>query len=214
MFRSLDTEFDADLCKACASLLVSLQLNNSHHLNEDKQLTIDHLRLTCGCTLLPSGAIADIVGNRPINLAGTLGSGVSILAAALAASGPQLIVFRGLQGVAMAMCFPTSVSILSSAFPTGSVRNIAFGCLGLGTPLGFAIGILVGGWFESTSIGWRPGFYGTAVLNMILFAVNYWCLPHARRTENDIWARLKQNIDWIGVLISSVAMGLLSYSLA
>ena len=112
------------------------------------------------------------------------------------------------------MCFPTSVSILSAAFPEGRLRNIAFGCLGFGTPLGFAVGILVGGWFETTSIGWRAAFYWTAAITMALFVVNCWCLPFEERKEGVVWIRLKTDVDWIGVLISSVSMGLLSYSLA
>ena len=171
-------------------------------------------RLTCGCTLILSGAVADVVGNRTINLVGTFGLGVFILAMGLAESGLHLIIFRAFQGLGFAMCFPTSVSILSAAFPRGRVRNIAFGCLGLGTPLGFAIGILFGGWFESTSIGWRPGFYLTAAITMILFAINCWCLPSERQKEGVVWSRLKEDIDWIGVLISSISMGLLSYSFA
>ncbi|KAL6718193.1 hypothetical protein ACLMJK_004281 [Lecanora helva] len=170
--------------------------------------------LTCGCTLLLMGAVADVVGNRIINLIGTFGSSVFILAAGLARSSLQLIVFRGLQGISIAMCFPTSVSILSAAFPSGSARNLAFGCLGLGTPLGFAIGILLGGWFESTSIGWRPGYYYTAALAAALFMVNCWCLPYEGRRERKVWSRLQSDIDWIGILISSTSMGLISYSLA
>ena len=114
----------------------------------------------------------------------------------------------------MAMCFPTSVSILSAAFPKGKVRSIAFGCLGFGTPLGFAIGILIGGWFESTAIGWRPGFYSTAAVAIVFLAINCFCLPHDGRKEGVKWARLRQDIDWVGVLISSTSMGLVSYNLA
>lgn len=154
------------------------------------------------------------MGNRTINLIGTFVSSVFILAAGLAKSGLHLIIFRAFQGIGISMCFPTSVSILSASFPSGSARNIAFACLGFGTPLGFAIGILVGGWFESTLIGWRPGFYWTAAVNMMLFTVNCWCLPHERRKESVIWRRLKRDIDWVGILISSISMGLISYSLA
>ena len=141
--------------------------------------------------MLPSGAVADVVGSRAINLLGTFTLSVFILASGLATSGSQFIVFRAFQGIGVAMCFPTAVSMLSAAFPNGKVRNIAFGCLGLGTPLGFAIGILFGGWFESTSIGWRPGFYIAAAVTMALFAVNCWALPKEHRKEGVVWSRLK-----------------------
>lgn len=136
-----------------------------------------------------------------------------MLASGLAKTGLQLIIFRAFQGIGVAMCFPTAVSILSAAFPNGRVRNIAFGCLGFGMPLGFAIGILLGGWFGTVTVGWRPGFYLCAAMTMILFAVNYLGLPHENRREGIRWGKLKADIDWMGVIISSTSMGVLSYSL-
>lgn len=171
-------------------------------------------RLACGCTLLLAGAIADVVGSRPINLLGTVVLGAFILAAGLARTGFQLIMFRAFQGLGVAMCFPTAVSILSSSFPSGRVRNIAFGCLGLGTPSGFAIGILLGGCFASIGVGWRLGFYLCAAVTLSLFAINFWCLPRQHRQNGILWSRLKTDIDWMGVTISSTSMGLLSYSLS
>ena len=112
------------------------------------------------------------------------------------------------------MCFPTAVSILSAAFPQGRIRNIAFGCLGLGTPLGFAIGILLGGWVQTVGVGWRVGFYAVAGVTMALFAVNCWGLPYDEKKVKIVWRKLKTDVDWIGVVISSTSMALLSYSLA
>lgn len=80
-------------------------------------------------------------------------------------------------------------------------------------PLGFAIGILLGGWFGTVTVGWRPGFYLCAAMTMILFAVNYLGLPHENRREGIRWGKLKADIDWMGVIISSTSMGVLSYSL-
>lgn len=171
-------------------------------------------RLASGCTLLLAGAVADVVGNRVINLAGTFFLGAFILASGLAKTGIALIMFRASQGIGVAMCFPTAVSILSTAFPGGRVRNIAFGCLGLGTPLGFAIGILLEGCFESVGVGWRPGLYLCAAVTMTLFAVNAWFLPRDQRDEKIDWSRMRTDVDWIGVIISSTSMALLSYSLS
>lgn len=170
--------------------------------------------LASGCTLLPAGSIADVVGSRFINLSGTLLLGTSILASGLARTGMALIISRAFQGVGFAMCFPTAVSILSTAFPSGQVRSLAFGCLGLGTPLGFAVGILLQGYFESVAVGWRSGFYLCAAMSLGLFILNIGLLPRQHRDEPIKWSRLKTYIDWIGVLISSTSMGLISYSLS
>ena len=164
--------------------------------------------------MLLAGSIADIVGSRAINLLGTFVLGIFILASGLARTGIQLILFRAFQGVGVAMCFPTAVSIISSALPNGKARSIAFACLGLGTPFGFSVGLLLGGFFESTSVGWRLGFYICAGATVTLFAVNFWCLPQELRKEAVTWAKFKNQIDWIGLLLSSTSLGLMSYVFA
>lgn len=164
--------------------------------------------------MLLAGSLADIVGNRVINLLGTLVLGIFILASGLARTGIQLILFRAFQGIGVAMCFPTAVSILSATFPSGRRRNIGFASLGLGTPLGFSVGLLLGGVSESAAVGWRLGIYICAGFTIILFAVNFSCLPQDRPKEAMTWARFATEIDWIGVLISSTSLGLMSYVLA
>lgn len=112
------------------------------------------------------------------------------------------------------MCFPTAVSILSTAFPYGRARNIAFGCLGLGTPLGFAIGIILEGGFEALGIEWRVGFYLCAAVTLTLCLVNFWYLPQDQQHAKIIWSSLRTEVDWVGVILSSTSMGLLSYTLS
>ena len=164
--------------------------------------------------MLLAGAIADLVGSRTINLAGTFVLGVFILASGFARTVIQLITFRVLQGLGVAMCFPTAVSILSSACPKGKIRNVSFACLGLGTPFGFSVGILLGGFFESTIVGWKLGFFLSSGITMTLFVMEFWCLPPDSQKEANIWPKMKSQIDWIGILISSLSLGLMSYIFA
>jgi MFS family permease len=171
-------------------------------------------RLASGCTLLLAGSIADFVGNRLINLCGCFLLGSFILASGLAKTGIQLVIFRALQGIAVSMCFPTSFSILTNAFPNGRTRNIAFGCLGLSQPLGWSVGLFLGGVFESTPLGWRLGFYFCAGLTILLSGINCWTLPRDGAREPATLAKLAYGIDWIGVLLSSTCLGMLSYVFA
>ena len=164
--------------------------------------------------MLLAGAVADIAGSRVINLGGTFVLGIFILASGLARTGIQLLLFRAFQGIGVAMCFPTAVSILSAAFPSGRVRNFGFASLGLGTPFGFSVGLLLGGVFESTTVRWKLGFYLCAGAAMVLFAVNCWFLPPEHEKRVVVWSRLKSDIDWIGLLISSTSLGLMSYVFA
>ncbi|KAI9740909.1 MAG: hypothetical protein M1818_004515 [Claussenomyces sp. TS43310] len=170
--------------------------------------------LSSCCTLLLAGSLADLLGNRIMNLLGGCLLGFCILASGLSKTGTQLIVFRAIQGLAISMVFPTSFSILTQAFPNGRLRNIAFSCTGLAQPFGWAIGLFVAGVFQASSLGWRFGFYLCAGTTMTLSAISCWKLPRDRPREPVSWARLSTGIDWIGALLASISLGLLSYELS
>lgn len=110
--------------------------------------------LAAGCTLLAFGSVADIVGSKRMWL---LGSGVScplILACGLARTGNEFIILRAVLGLFVAMCLPTSMSLLTVSFPSGPRRNIAFAATGMGQPLGYAMGLILGGVLTDSN-GWR-----------------------------------------------------------
>lgn len=163
--------------------------------------------------MLLAGSIADLAGNRIINLTGCFLLGVFILACGLARSGMELIVFRAFQGIAMSMCYPTSFSILTRAFSNGRRRNIAFASLGLVQPLGWSFGLFFGGIFEETSLGWRFGFYLCAGGAMLLACINCWMLPKDPKRDFT-WRKLGRGIDWVGVILSSGCLGIFSYEFA
>lgn len=170
--------------------------------------------LACGCCLLLAGSIADLVGNLIINLVGTLIIASFILASGVSQTGLQLTIFRALQGIGAAMCFPTSTSILTESFPAGKRRNVGFSCLGFGQPLGFAFGLVLEGLFQRKPSGWRTGFYLSAGVTAVLLVANVWCLPPDRSRGHINLSSFVQGIDWIGAAISSAGLGILSYVFA
>ncbi|KAK9775245.1 putative Major facilitator superfamily domain-containing protein [Seiridium cardinale] len=62
----------------------------------------------------------------------------------------QIILFRALLGIAIAMCLPTAVGLIAHTFPKGPWRNTAFAMNGIGQPLGYALGLVLGGIFTDT----------------------------------------------------------------
>lgn len=80
--------------------------------------------------------------------------------------------------------------------------------------VGFALGLTLGGVFTE-SLGWRWGFYIAAIANMVVFAVACFGLP---ALQNLNWHMAKQqmqsNIDWVGGVLASAGLALLSYVLA
>jgi MFS family permease len=174
--------------------------------------------LTSGATLLIAGSIADIVGARPVELLGITLLGIFTLACGFSTTGEQLVVFRALQGVALGMHLPASVSLISGAVPSGRARNFGFACLGFSQPLGFASGLVLSGVMIQRA-GWRSGFYvsGGTTLAVALAAV--WTLPKLKTgSKNDnvrtLGQRIVKEIDWVGGIISSGGLAILAYVLA
>jgi MFS family permease len=124
--------------------------------------------LTMGCSLLLVGTVADVVGNRPIFLTGCVLLPAFTLGCSLARTAVELIAFRALQAIAMAFCMPTAVGLITANFLTGRGRNITFTCLEGGSPVRFALRLVLGVLLVN-SIRWRYGYYLSCELNEIFF---------------------------------------------
>ncbi len=170
--------------------------------------------LTCGCTLLLLGSVTDVVGSRLMYLLGCFLQCAFTLACGLSKTATQLIVFCGFSGVAASFCLPSTVSIINNAFPAGRRRSLTFASMGGGLNFGFGIGLTLGGVFADT-IGWRWGFYLAAILNLIMLLSAAWYLPkNLEEIPLVSWHRLTTGIDWVGAIVASSSLAMLSYVLA
>ncbi|KAM5453441.1 hypothetical protein MaudCBS49596_002643 [Microsporum audouinii] len=167
--------------------------------------------LASGCVLLLAGSLADLVGDRSINILGTAISVIAILGTGLSRTGMEMIIYRLIQGISVSMCLPTGVSIITRSFPPGPQRNIGFASLGLSQPLGFSVGMVAEGLFSGAPGGWRLGFYGSASIALVLTVSNYLALPTDNKQFTFKWHDLLCQIDWVGILIASSCMGVISY---
>lgn len=175
--------------------------------------------LACGCTLLLCGTVTDALGCRRVCFVGTLVQAASAVGSGLAATTGQLIAVRTIAGVAASLCLPSAVGIISRSFPAASrprSRSAAFSAMGGGQAVGFGLGLVLGGIFSDT-IGWRWGFYTTGILNGAVLSLALWALPSGIDGGSFEWAmvaRLPKEIDWVGAVIVSASLALLSYELA
>jgi MFS family permease len=169
--------------------------------------------LTQGCTLLLLGAIADVVDNRPLFLAGAALFTVFTLACSLARTWIELIAIRALQGVAVAFCMPTAVSTITESFPSGKGRNVAFAVFGGGSPIGFAAGLVLGGVFVEAT-GWRTCYYFACGVNAVISVAACCAIPASKTREGSVWHRLVNDLDWVGVAAVSASLGMSSYVFA
>lgn len=175
--------------------------------------------LTSGAALLIAGSIADIIGARPVELLGIVLLGVFSLACGFSQTGAQLVAFRALQGVALAMHLPASVAIITSAVPKGKARNLGFACLGFSQPLGFAAGLVLSGVMIERA-GWRSGFYLSGACTLAVAGAAVWTVPKLKTEgENEVTTgalvrKVGRDIDWVGGVISSGGLAMLAYVLA
>lgn len=163
--------------------------------------------------MILSGTVADVIGPRTMYLLGTFLQSVLTLACALSKTSFQIILFRGLSGIALSFCLPSAVSLITTYFDSGRRRNLAFGAMGGGQPLGFTIGLVMGGALVD-AVNWQLGFYLASGAIMILFILALVGLPHTKRSTVRSWSRLSTEVDWVGALLLSAALALLLYVFA
>jgi MFS family permease len=168
-------------------------------------------RLASGCTLLLFGSIADLVGGRLMYLIGCCLLSIASVACGVSRTGIELILFRAFSGTAVAMCLPSSVNLITGNIPTGSQRNVAFAFLGAGQPVGFSIGLVVGGILVQT-VSWRIGYYIGAGVIFAVFILSIFMLPADRSFREPVtWTRIKSRIDLVGCALLSTSLGLFCY---
>ncbi|TVY39885.1 Drug resistance protein [Lachnellula occidentalis] len=135
------------------------------------------------------------------------------IACGLSRNGIDLILFRTAQGLAMALCLPSSVLLITSNIPHGEYQNIAFACLSAGQPVGFGFGLIIGGLFIEERT-WRYGYYLAGALTFAIFLSAIFALPTDAAESQPISAilsRIRRDIDWIGCLLLSACNGLFLY---
>ncbi|MEV5148155.1 MFS transporter [Streptomyces sp. NPDC052727] len=110
-----------------------------------------------GFTLL-FGRVADLFGRRRLFLGGLAVLGVASLAGGLAQSPEVLLAARVFQGLATAAVTPAGLSLLTTSFPEGPLREKALGLNGALMSAGFTTGAILGGLLTDL-LSWRWAFF-------------------------------------------------------
>ncbi|MGW5333469.1 MFS transporter [Streptomyces bauhiniae] len=110
-----------------------------------------------GFTLL-FGRVADLFGRRRLFLGGLAVLAVASLAGGLATSPEVLLAARVLQGLATAAVTPAGLSLMTTSFPEGPLREKALGLNGALMSAGFTTGAILGGVLTDL-LSWRWAFF-------------------------------------------------------
>ncbi|MFC8451548.1 MFS transporter [Kitasatospora sp. NPDC057223] len=104
------------------------------------------------------GRVADLFGRRRLFLVGLALLGISSLVGGLATSPGMLIAARIAQGLATAAVTPAGLSLLTTSFPEGPLRDKALGLNGALMSAGFTTGAILGGVLTDL-LSWRWSFF-------------------------------------------------------
>jgi MFS family permease len=156
-----------------------------------------------GGLLLLGGRTADLIGRRRALLIALAVFAAASVLGALVDDGSLLIATRFIKGLAAAFTAPAGLSILTTTFPEGPIRNRALGIYTVFGASGFSSGLILGGLL--TEIDWRATFILPAPLAVAALFAGYRLIPrHSERAEG--------GHDILGAVTSTAALLLLVFT--
>jgi MFS family permease len=162
-----------------------------------------------GGLLLLGGRAADLLGRRRVFLVALAVFAVVSLFGGLVSDPGLLIAARFVKGAAAAFTAPASMSLLTTTFPEGPMRNRAFSVYTVFGASGFSLGLVLSGIL--TEVSWRWTLLVPAPAAAVVLAAAIWLIPRAGHTANG-QVRAGRRFDLPGALTITLAMLLLVYT--
>ncbi|MDI6715813.1 MAG: MDR family MFS transporter [Actinomycetota bacterium] len=160
--------------------------------------------LTQAASIPIYGKLADLYGRKPVF---AVGIGFFILGSALcglAHSMPQLIIYRGIQGLGAGAVMPIAMTIIGDLYP-GAERARVQGLLSSVWAIAAIVGPALGGVIVQT-IGW-PWIFEINVPLGILASSGVFLFLHEKASRHD------HEIDYLGAFLLVVSVSLLLFGL-
>ncbi|WP_405530307.1 MFS transporter [Streptomyces canus] len=152
-----------------------------------------------GFTLL-FGRVADLFGRRRVFLGGLVVLGAASLMGGLAQNPEMLITARVFQGLATAAVTPAALSLMTTSFPEGPLRQKALGLNGALMSSGFTTGAILGGVLTDL-LSWRWAFFINVPVALAVLIIAPRIIKESRLDE-------RPKLDLPGAV--SVTLGLLA----
>ena len=160
--------------------------------------------LVMAALMITGAKIGAIIGRKRAFMIGCVIYGVGSFTTSLAQSLPVLLLgWSFLEGVGAALILPAIVALVASNFPAQR-RAAASGLVAAAGAIAVAVGPLIGG-FCTTYFSWRWVFAGEVVLVLGILIL-------ARRIA-DAPAAEKPRLDYVGVVLSALGLGLLVFGI-
>jgi EmrB/QacA subfamily drug resistance transporter len=169
------------------------------------QWVVNGYMLMLGALTLIGGAAADRFGRRRVFALGVVVFTAASIACGLAPNAGALIAARCVQGVGGALLVPSSLAIISSAFPE-EIRGKAIGTWAGFSALTTAAGPILGGALVD-ALSWRAIFFINVPIAAVTLAIAFMHVPQSR--DDAAHAPL----DWRGGLLATIGLAALAYGL-
>jgi EmrB/QacA subfamily drug resistance transporter len=171
----------------------------------DLQWIVDAYNLAFAALVLVAGSLSDRLGRKGMLLAGLGVFGAASLAGAYVTDSDGLIAARAVMGLGAAMMFPSTLSLLTNVFTARRERAAAIGLWGATTGVGIAAGPIIGGWLLER-YWWGSVFLFMVPVAAVVAGMVALTVPTSRDPRTP-------PVDWVGLALSSVAMGLLVFGI-
>jgi EmrB/QacA subfamily drug resistance transporter len=168
------------------------------------QWIVDAYVLLLASLLLTGGTLGDLFGRRKAFIGGLGLFIMSSLACALAPNIEMLIAARAVQGMGGAVMMPSTLSILTNAFPDPRERAQAIGMWAGVSGLALAVGPVIGGSMVD-SLGWQSIFFINVPIGLIAIAVAWRFVPESAQREG-------RSLDLPGQALAIVGLAALTYA--
>lgn len=157
--------------------------------------------------LLTFGRLADLIGRKPIFLAGLI---VFITGSALCGMAPSLLVLilaRIFQGVGGAMIFAVNIAMITSTFPN-SERGLALGLNAVVVSLGVSTGPTIGG-LITQYLTWRWIFYVNVPLGLLVLVAAFYVYREIQPARGQ-----SSRFDPVGATLLAIGLSTLTLGLS
>jgi EmrB/QacA subfamily drug resistance transporter len=168
-------------------------------------LVLDAYILVFASLLLTAGSLGDRFGRRRVFRAGLVVFTVASALCGLAPTLPALVAGRALQAVGGAALLPSSLAILTAAFPDPRERVQAIGLWSGVSAMALAAGPVVGG-LLTDALGWRWVFYVNLPVGVAAFLV-------AGRVVRESRNPAARGLDLPGLALGSLGLGAVTLGL-